>query len=148
MITLQTSKAQLELDLENINEPLLRVDNRIRACVSDLNEALVRFWGLPDDRLLDILNFFGIEQVENLFSKHYKYATSFKELLEERNVESVQPLLERQKEITFNNETNLFEIKSVSLPDQLSVESQIAADQYVDDIPALTPEEVEYNLSI
>ena len=106
-ITLE--KTQLEKNLEAIERPLTLIENKIRACIYDLNESHRKFWSLPDDQLLELLNHFGPVRIGQIFTLHSANATAFNALLESRGVSSPRAIAVRGREIIVN-EQGLFEL--------------------------------------
>lgn len=121
MIQLTPSKTQLELDLEAIDAPLLRIEARTKANAQDLNQSLNTFWNLPEDRLLAVLNFYGPEKVLAIFDAHAKYAQGFNELLADRGIDEIAKIGKPRELIV--NDQGLFEL--VPLPEPEPVIEEI-----------------------
>lgn len=109
MITITETKTQLAADLDAINESLIRIENRTAANIHDLNISFDLFWGLPDERLLAVLNYHGVEKITAIFEAHYTYAQAFSGLLASRGVEGPTVNTARPRQITVNSE-GLFEL--------------------------------------
>ena len=78
--------SQLEEDLRSMEQPLLLLDNCLNAAASHLNAALDRFWAFPDERIEAILNHYGPQQVEVIFTAHAEKAAMVNELLRARGL--------------------------------------------------------------
>jgi hypothetical protein len=130
ILQLSPQKSQLELDLESINEPLIRIENRTKANVHDLNESIDKFWSLPDDRLLNILNILGPEKAQNIFNAQDSYAESFNSLLNDRGITNILAKIGTQKELTINNQ-GLFELVMPQTIDQFILPEEIIIEQLV-----------------
>lgn len=99
MIKLIPNKPQLENNLERIDAPIRRIENRVKACIHDLNESFNNFWKLPDDQINEILAFHGVQEITKIFTAHFEYGIAFNKLLEERGVATPRAILEKPREL-------------------------------------------------
>jgi hypothetical protein len=109
MITITQPKTQLDQNLEAINEPMSLIENSARAICHNLNHAMDMFWNLPDEQLLEIMNFKGPVEMNKIFTAHARNAENMNSLLADRGV-SPLALIGMRKPVVFNGETGLFEI--------------------------------------
>jgi hypothetical protein len=115
MLNLILPKTSLENDLQMIEDSFTIITNYALASVHELNNILDKFWNLPDDRLLNILNSLGIEKVQNLFNTQDDYAQFFNSLLNNRGVSNVSAKTGKPRELIINNE-GLFELVPLPTP--------------------------------
>jgi len=102
-------KDQAVIDEESIEASLQLFDNCMRAAANNLNAALNFFWSLPDDRLLALLNSYGPEKVNAIFTAHAEKAAMVNALLAARGLDPVA-VIGATRDITVNPATGLFEI--------------------------------------
>lgn len=86
MIKLTQDKTVLEQNLYRIEESLLLVDNYVRAAIMNLNQSYNALWNLPDDELLELLNFLGLAKSTEIFETHYKHAVGLNEIMDARGI--------------------------------------------------------------
>lgn len=55
-MNLLTQRTQLETDLATIDQSVMRVGRALHRAVMQLKYEHARFWGVPDERLLAVLN--------------------------------------------------------------------------------------------
>ena len=122
MINITPQKTQLELNLERINEPIIRVENRIKACVHDLNESFNNFWNQSDEAINEILVFKGVEEITKIFEAHYQHGTAFNKILEDRGISEPRAVLVKPRDLTVNGQGNL---ELVPLPEPELIEPEV-----------------------
>lgn len=90
MITITPLKDNVTQNLERIEEPIVRIEKRMTACVMDLNEAYHAMWGLPDAAIEEIVNTMGLPWFEGLLTEHSIRAEMFNAILASRGISNPQ----------------------------------------------------------
>lgn len=104
--------SQLNEDLRSLEQPLLLLDNCLSAAAIHLNAALDLFWAFPDDRIEAILNHYGPQQVEAIFTAHAEKAAMVNALLESRGL-APTARIGAPREIMFDQESGRLYLKPV-----------------------------------
>ena len=81
-------KSRLLENLEKIEAPIQRIENRTRANIDDLNQSFKFFWSLSDEEINEILAFHGAAEISSIFAAHHNYGVAFNQLLEDRGIAS------------------------------------------------------------
>lgn len=78
-----TQKSQLELDLLSIEKSVEKATLSLAAASTALNNAYSSIWELPDDRLLNVLQWLVNEQkLQPLLDLHYASGTAVNTILD------------------------------------------------------------------
>jgi tRNA(Ile2) C34 agmatinyltransferase TiaS len=115
IIQITNPKTQLEANLEKIDKPIRRIENRTKANIQDLNESFDAFWKLPDEEINEILTHKGIGEVTKIFTAHNEYGVSFNKLLEDRGIAGVRAVVVAPRELFVNDEGN-FQVVPIPEP--------------------------------
>lgn len=104
-MSLTIQKTQLEKDLLEKDMSILRSTEALHHAATVINNENEKFWSLPTDRLLDVLNY-NIEQTLSIFEANAQAATvinSLLDLVNDPKYTNRAPIVPKRLDIVFEN---------------------------------------------
>jgi len=109
------TKTQLEQDLDALLENINTAALAASATAQTLNNAHAAFWGLPDDRLIAVLNSLGAEKVQSMFDEHFAIASACNAFMDAAAHDGVRAITIRGREIAVDA-NGVFSLSTTDTP--------------------------------
>lgn len=106
-------KSQEDIDLEMVDKGMIGVAVKLTFVVLELRSIYDKFWGLPDDRLLAVMNKIGPQKLSQIFAQNTALGEAVNASLDAINLENFKlraPVVPKREDVVFDINTGKFVI--------------------------------------
>lgn len=113
MIRINSEKTTLEKNIEEVDRGILQIAQHTNNFAAALQRVNDKFWGLPDEELIELLNAIGPQKVAAIFEQNTKLGLAVNESLDavdEKSLRFRAPVTQGRSDVIMDEKTGKFSV--------------------------------------